>query len=85
MNDIIHRSSEQAERIEADWGDLTWWAKRSLGNSMTMTVGRCRIRQGSRKTSTSSARNTSMRSSRSCCSNSACACSPSHQAAASAK
>jgi quercetin dioxygenase-like cupin family protein len=46
MADIVTHRIEQAERIEADWGDLTWWAKRSLGNSGTMTIGRCRIKPG---------------------------------------
>jgi quercetin dioxygenase-like cupin family protein len=46
MEDIIHRPDTQAARMQADWGDLTWWASRSQGNSGTMTVGRCRLKPG---------------------------------------
>lgn len=29
-----------------DFGGLTWWANRTLGNSTTVTVGRCRLKPG---------------------------------------
>lgn len=46
MTSIITQRSAQAECIVTEWGDLTWWARRSLGNSATMTVGRCCIKPG---------------------------------------
>jgi quercetin dioxygenase-like cupin family protein len=36
----------QAQVQETDWGRLTWFASARLGNSATMTVGRCVIRPG---------------------------------------
>lgn len=41
----VLRSSE-CEKMEADWGDLTWFASSKLGNSTEMTVGRCVIKPG---------------------------------------
>jgi quercetin dioxygenase-like cupin family protein len=31
----------KTQRQEFNWGNLTWFANRSLGNSNEMTVGRC--------------------------------------------
>jgi quercetin dioxygenase-like cupin family protein len=42
---MVLRASE-CERIEADWGALTWYASRKLGNSEDMTVGKCVIKPG---------------------------------------
>ena len=36
----------QRERVEADWGNLTWLASRQIGNAERMTVGRVVIRRG---------------------------------------
>ncbi len=36
----------ECRNIEADWGNLTWWASSELGNSDDMTVGRCVIKPG---------------------------------------
>jgi len=38
--------AHQAQVQETDWGRLTWLASGKLGNSGTMTVGRCLIRPG---------------------------------------
>ena len=46
MNAIITRPSASAERHEAEWGRLTWFASGALGNSAAQTVGECRIRPG---------------------------------------
>ncbi|MCY3018109.1 MAG: cupin domain-containing protein [Planctomycetota bacterium] len=29
-----------------DWGEITWFASKALGNSQTMTVGRCVLNPG---------------------------------------
>lgn len=36
----------RATSIPTDFGGLTWWANRNLGNSTTVTVGRCRLNPG---------------------------------------
>ncbi len=36
----------QARVIDADWGQLTWYAEGALGNSGAATVGRCIIKPG---------------------------------------
>ena len=36
----------QAQQVTADWGQLTWFASRQLGNTTELTVGRCVIRPG---------------------------------------
>lgn len=41
---IQHLSSSQIHPFE--WGQLTWFADRNLGNSVEMTVGRCVLKQG---------------------------------------
>jgi quercetin dioxygenase-like cupin family protein len=38
--------AEECERVDADWGTLTWYASGQLGNSDEMTVGRCVIKPG---------------------------------------
>jgi quercetin dioxygenase-like cupin family protein len=38
--------SEQAEKLDFDWGGLNWYASGSLGNSSEVTVGSCRLRPG---------------------------------------
>ena len=38
--------AQQADRVEAPWGGLTWYASRKLGNTSELTVGRCVIRPG---------------------------------------
>ena len=40
---IVVRAGE-CEVMEADWGRLTWYASRKLGNSTHMTLGVCEIR-----------------------------------------
>lgn len=44
MNTTKVLRAADAERIAADWGELTWYASRALGNSDDMTTGRCLIR-----------------------------------------
>ncbi|MBV9390869.1 MAG: cupin domain-containing protein [Verrucomicrobia bacterium] len=41
---LLH--SEQAQRLEFDWGGLIWYASGALGNSNEITVGRCKINPG---------------------------------------
>ena len=45
MKATILKASD-AKVIEADWGQLTWFASRELGNSGDITTGRCIIRPG---------------------------------------
>jgi len=35
-----------SESLQFDWGALTWFASRPLGNSEDMTVGRCILKVG---------------------------------------
>ncbi|HCE42562.1 MAG TPA: cupin domain-containing protein [Lentisphaeria bacterium] len=37
---------KNADKIETDWGGLTWYAGRKLGNTESMTIGKCVIRPG---------------------------------------
>lgn len=37
---------ENATHLPQDWGALTWYANRELGNSEEVTVGRCLLRPG---------------------------------------
>jgi quercetin dioxygenase-like cupin family protein len=47
MQDAIQLlSSERAEKLDFDWGGLTWYASGSLGNSSQLTVGSCRLNPG---------------------------------------
>ena len=38
--------SEKTEKLDFDWGGLTWYASRSIGNSSEVTVGSCRLKPG---------------------------------------
>ena len=46
MNAIVTRSAASAERHEAEWGCLTWFASGPLGNSAAQTIGRCLLKPG---------------------------------------
>ncbi len=46
MSKAVVRRADDCERVDADWGSLTWWASSELGNSEKMTVGRCVIKPG---------------------------------------
>ena len=47
MQDAIQLlSSEKAEKLDFDWGGLTWYASGSLGNTSELTVGSCRLNPG---------------------------------------
>ena len=45
-NAITIRPSAVSERVPFPWGELTWFAHGTLGNTQEMTVGRCVIRPG---------------------------------------
>lgn len=38
--------SAQSLQLAFEWGSLTWYANRELGNSTEMTVGRCVLNPG---------------------------------------
>ena len=44
--DIQVLAYPEAKKFTFDWGNLTWFAGRSLGNSTEMTVGRCILKPG---------------------------------------
>jgi quercetin dioxygenase-like cupin family protein len=46
MNSATIVRADECERVQADWGNLTWFASGQLGNSEEMTVGRCVIKSG---------------------------------------
>jgi len=48
MNDqpITILDANRSGRMQADWGELTWFASRELGNATTMTLGQCRLEPG---------------------------------------
>ena len=46
MNEPIVLRKADSELIEADWGRLTWYANRGLGNSGELTVGQCILKPG---------------------------------------
>ena len=46
MNDPIVLPGDECDVMNADWGQLTWFANRKLGNSGDVTVGRCIIKPG---------------------------------------
>lgn len=46
MNDISLLPFGRADQMEFDWGQLTWYASRTLGNSEDMTIGRCLLKPG---------------------------------------
>jgi len=42
---VVKRSADH--KVQAfDWGTLTWFASQEIGNSETMTLGRCVIKPG---------------------------------------
>jgi quercetin dioxygenase-like cupin family protein len=43
-DDIRMVSREKTESMDFDWGQLTWFANRALGNSEELTAGRCVLR-----------------------------------------
>jgi quercetin dioxygenase-like cupin family protein len=38
--------SDRAEKMSADWGELTWYASGKLQNTTELTMGRCVIKPG---------------------------------------
>jgi len=44
--DIQILTQTQTLKSDFDWGNLTWFAGRSLGNSTEMTIGRCILKPG---------------------------------------
>jgi quercetin dioxygenase-like cupin family protein len=46
MGPITVLRGREAQVISEDWGELTWFASKALGNSTELTVGRCVIRPG---------------------------------------
>jgi quercetin dioxygenase-like cupin family protein len=45
-NDITLLRLDKAEEMGFDWGRLTFFAGRRLGNSAEMTIGRCLLKPG---------------------------------------
>lgn len=45
-DDIQLLTYPEAAKIDFDWGNLTWFAGRSLDNSTEMTIGRCTLNPG---------------------------------------
>lgn len=47
MSYSLHSAADaETERIDADWGSLTWLASRAMGNAEGLTLGRVVIRKG---------------------------------------
>lgn len=46
MAKAIVKKAGEALVQKFDWGQLTWFANRELGNSTDVTVGQCRIKPG---------------------------------------
>lgn len=46
MDQITLLKKESSQIIPQDWGELTWFASGSQGNSKEMTLGRCILRPG---------------------------------------
>ena len=46
MRKAIVSRAAAAERVNAEWGGLTWYAGGKLGNSAELTVGKCVILPG---------------------------------------
>src|SRR5687768_14697268 len=44
--DIQLLTNKDSEKMAFEWGDLTWFANRALGNSDELTLGRCRLKPG---------------------------------------
>lgn len=45
-SDIDLLPEERADKTPFDWGELTWFANRELGNADAVTVGRCVLKPG---------------------------------------
>lgn len=43
---IVLLPAENSDNLAFDWGRLTWFASRPLGNSEEMTIGRCVLKPG---------------------------------------
>lgn len=46
MEKTVVLPAAKAQKVSGDWGELTWFASAALGNSQSMTIGRCIIRPG---------------------------------------
>ena len=46
MSAIVITPASQTQQHTFDWGELTWFASKSVGNQDEITVGRCVIRAG---------------------------------------
>lgn len=46
MRPFILKKADEAEIVKAEWGQLTWFANKKLGNSDSLTLGECRIKPG---------------------------------------
>ncbi len=46
MPPIVITPAADAQHQDFPWGELTWFASRSLGNQSDITVGRCLLRAG---------------------------------------
>jgi quercetin dioxygenase-like cupin family protein len=46
LTDIQLLHGDQADQLQFDWGALTFFAGRRLGNSAEMTIGRCLLKPG---------------------------------------
>lgn len=46
MNAIVITPAANTEQQTFPWGELTWFASRSIGNQTNITVGRCVLRPG---------------------------------------
>lgn len=46
MDQSIILKENENEKLDFDWGNLTWYASRKLGNSEEMTVGKCVLYPG---------------------------------------
>ena len=46
MDKTVVLRAADCERVESDWGTLTWYASGKAGNSDAMTLGTCVIKPG---------------------------------------
>ena len=46
MGEFTIVPAEKAEVVSDDWGQLTWFSSRKIGNSEEMTTGICRLKRG---------------------------------------
>lgn len=44
--EIIILTDAEADKAPFEWGELTWFANRELGNTTDFTVGRCILKPG---------------------------------------